>query len=342
MSIGNHVEQRRSRPSQGGSSTRRCSPRLLAAAVLLIATASVGLRSAYTMDFSQTHANPFDGSASPHPFLLMRGEIVPGDYDRLIRFYLRNALYNDDGVDLTRVQVTLSSPGGDVTEALRIGKFLKSIFARVNVGPTYGPCASACFIIFASAVERSSYSPFVGIHRPYISPKRMRSLSPEQAETLETKAMLDAEEYLHQLRVPNNLVEIMFEHASTEIHWLTNDELEHQLGERPPWYEEFLIARCGLDKSVEQRFAEDPNNDVLSSQMETQMKTVAVCGAHLTRPDAVNNFSKALAPYTYGFSDEKGIYRLPAPPPSPEAIAEANVEAKARCAANPNSCEVSH
>ena len=70
----------------------------------------------------------------------------------------------------------------------------------------------------------------------------MRSLSPGQAEALKTKAMLDAEEYLHQLRVPNNLVEIMFENASNEIHWLTDDELERQLGGRPPWYEEFLSS----------------------------------------------------------------------------------------------------
>src|ERR1035441_7529559 len=102
--------------------------------------------------------------------------------------------------------------------------------------------------------------------------------------------MLDADEYLHQLRVPNNLVEIMFEHASNEIHWLTNDELE-QLGTRPPWYEEFLIARCGLDKSVEQRFRADPNNDVLLSQL----MTVFECGVHLTRTDAQKAFDNAVA-----------------------------------------------
>jgi hypothetical protein len=130
--------------------------------------------------------------------------------------------------------------------------------------------------------------------------------------------MLDAEEYLHQLRVPTGLVELMFENASNEIHWLTDDELERQLGERPPWYEEFLIARCGLDKSVERRYLAGNNHALLS-----QMVTVDQCGGELTRPDAVKNFSKALAPYTYGFTDEMGIYRLAAPGPSPKAIADA-------------------
>lgn len=283
MSIDNHVEQRRARPSQGGSSTRRCSPRPLAAVALLIATVSVGVPSAYTMDFSQTYANAFDGSSLPGPELLMRGEIVPGDYDRLIMYAKQN------GLGLATTQVNLSSPGGDVAEALRIGKFLKSIFVSVSVGPTFGQCASACFIIFASAVDRQSGPGLVGIHRPYLSPERMRSLAPGQAETLETKAMLDAEEYLHQLRVPNNLVEIMFEHASNAIHWLTIDELE-RLGTHPPWYEEFLIARCGLDKSVEQRFRADPNNDVLLSQL----MTVSRCGFHLTRADADKAFNNAV------------------------------------------------
>src|ERR1035441_980181 len=92
MSIDNHVEQRRATPSQGGSSTRRGSPRLLAAVALLIATVSVGVPNAYTMDFSQNYANAFDGGSEPGPELLMRGEIVPGDYDRLIMYAKQNVL----------------------------------------------------------------------------------------------------------------------------------------------------------------------------------------------------------------------------------------------------------
>jgi len=274
MGICNHAEKRWVRASKSRSLTRR--RRLLFCAAGLLAMLSFGITNAYAMDFSQTHVNPFGGSVEPHPYLLMRGAIVPGDYDRLIMYAKHN------GLDLATFRVILSSPGGDVTDALRIGKFLKSIFAPVSVGPQSGQCASACFIIFASAVERSSMPGLIGIHRPYLSPDRMRSLSPGQAEALETKAMLDAEEYLHQLRVPNNLVEIMFEHASNEIHWLTNDELQRQLGPRPPWYEEFLIARCGLDKAVEQRYLAEPDNQVLFAQI----MTVFGCGFDLTRADA--------------------------------------------------------
>jgi hypothetical protein len=317
-----NVGQRRDGSSPSGSWTRRTARFVVA----LLAMVSFGVRNAQTMDFSQTHVNPFDGSADPHPYLLMRGEIAPGDYDRLIKYTIENGLY------LTTFRIILTSPGGDVTEALRIGKLLKSTFATVSVGPQSGQCASACFIVFASAVERVSMSGLIGIHRPYLSPARMRSLSPGEAEALETRAMIDAEDYLHQLRVPNNLVEIMFEHASNEIHWLTDDELERQLGKRPPWYEEFLIARCGLDKAAEQRFLAEPDDKVLYAQIVT----VFDCGFNLTRADAEKNFAKALAPYNYGFSGERGIYKLSPSGSIREQPALTPKELTA-CSANPQS-----
>ena len=80
--MSSHVEKRWVWASKGRSSTFR---RLLWVAGLL-AFLSFGISNAYAMDFSQTHVNPFGGSVDPHPFLLMRGEIVPGDYDRLILY----------------------------------------------------------------------------------------------------------------------------------------------------------------------------------------------------------------------------------------------------------------
>jgi hypothetical protein len=244
--------------------------------------------SGYGMDFSVAFLNPFiPGSEAAYPTLLMKGDILPGDYDRLLTFAVTN------NVDLASIQFTLASPGGDVSEALKIGQLLKSLYASVAVGPVTGRCASACFIIFASAVERASAGGLVGIHRPYVDPDRMRSLSPGAAEALETRALLDAEQYLHRLRVPTNIVDEMFEHASTEIDWLTDDELLHELGERPPWYEEFLIARCGLDKATQEQFLQDPDNAALFNSL----MAVFDCGSNLTHPEAVKALNEALAPY---------------------------------------------
>ena len=240
----------------------------------------------FGMDVSVEYINPIGGHHGQYPTLVLRGEIKPGDYDRLFEYVTKN------NVDLNAIMITLASPGGDVSEALKLGQLFKSIFARVAVGPATGRCASACFILYASAVYRASAPGFVGIHRPYVSRERLQTLSPSAAEALETSALSAAEGYLHELRVPSSIVDVMFENASTEIHWLDLDELR-MLGERPAWYEEFLIARCGLDKDAEMRFRADPDDRTVAKEL----MDVYGCEKQLTRQEAVDALTRATAAY---------------------------------------------
>jgi hypothetical protein len=122
-----------------------------------------------------------------------------------------------------------------------------------------------------------------------------------QPKPLETRALLDAEQYLHRLRVPSSTVDEMFEHASTEIHWLTDDELRHELGERPSWYEEFLIARYGLDKATEEQFLRDPDNETLFKSM----MRAEDCGRQLTRSEIMKALNVALAPYRARLAEQQ-------------------------------------
>ena len=46
----------------------------------------------------------------------------------------------------------------------------------------------------------------------------------------------------------------MFQQASTDVYWLSRAEVEEQLGRRPPWFDQLLIAKCGLDTSLERRY----------------------------------------------------------------------------------------
>jgi hypothetical protein len=243
-------------------------------------------RISFGMDIGVEYINPFTAHSGPYATLVLRGEIKPGDYDRLFEYAAKN------NVDLHAIPITLASPGGDVSEALKIGQLFKSIYANVAVGPVTGQCASACFILYASAVQRSSAPELVGIHRPYLSKERLQTLSPSAAEALETSALSAAEGYLHTLRVPSSIVDVMFENASTEIHWLNRDELR-MLGDRPAWYEEFLIARCGLDKNAETQFLADPDNRTLFKKL----MDVAACGTQLTRQEAIDNLARATAAF---------------------------------------------
>jgi len=208
--------------------------------------------------------------------ILLKGEIFPGDYNRLLDFIRidTNRFWRSHGF-------ILASPGGDIEEALWIARLVKGTYAEVFVGPATGPCVSACFFIFASAARREAHPGSLGVHRPYVHPKHLISLSPLQAESLQKDILKRARLQLEDLQVPTSIIDTMFQRASTEVYWLTKLEIEDQLGRRPPWYEQFLIARCGLDKNLEKHYFQTNDSRLLKRVLD-----VDSCGLRLSRPDS--------------------------------------------------------
>jgi hypothetical protein len=247
------------------------------------------------MDFSYVRTGAFTTAENASPeltdsgdrvfYVLMKGEIEPGDYHKLLRFA------ESDKDRFLTASFILASPGGDITEAVKIGRLLKDVYAFVEVGRRYGSCASACFIIFASAVDRQSIEGLVGIHRPYVARSRLLRLSLAEAERQQSQALRDAENYLHSLRVPTAIIDEMFANASTDIHWLSWDELQH-LGLRPPWWEEELIARCGLNPAQEAEWVNSGGPE--ESAARAMFDAVTYCQANLALPEAEKNLDAAL------------------------------------------------
>jgi hypothetical protein len=172
--------------------------------------------------------------------LLLSGEIVPGDYGRLLAqiFYSQDAFF-------TTNEIILASDGGDVPEAIKIAKLVKSLYSTVVVGPATGRCVSACFLIYAAANERESDNEkLIGIHRPYIVDQELASMSPKEAERAQNEALRQAREYLKDNNVPDYLVEEMFRRSSKDVYWLSADDLE-RLGFQSPWFNQYLVATCG-------------------------------------------------------------------------------------------------
>ena len=233
------------------------------------------LASALEIAYSQT--NPFDRSQKyGGEAILLTGEILPGDYERLLAL-----IGNDTDRFWRAVGFTLASPGGDIAEALKIARLVKETYSMVFAGPVTGPCVSACFFIFAAAAFRDATVQSLGIHRPYVHPKRLASMSVGEAQTLQKDVLRRARLYLEDLDVPTNLIDKMFQRASTEVYWLTQNEIEDQLGRRPPWYEQFLIARCGFNKSLERQYFLTNDKKILD-----QLTNINLCGVRLSRPDA--------------------------------------------------------
>jgi hypothetical protein len=154
----------------------------------------------------------------------------------------------------------LYSPGGDLVEAMEIGRAIRSRFIRTHapdvfMGHRYCPefgrddeldsnlcnCASACFVVCAAGVER--VGDVLGVHRPYFSKEYFEGLSASDAQQKYLTMAKQVREYLKDMDVPQNLVDKMFSTASDEIEYL--DEKTVKSMKKVPFFDEWVKASCG-------------------------------------------------------------------------------------------------
>jgi len=271
--------------------------------VILFLIAFILSRSVFASEITYSFINPFSGEQVGGSALMLRGEIRSGDYN-----YLLDVLLKDPYPFLENRVLVLSTPGGDVEEAMKIARLVKGVYGRVEVGEAAGKCASAGFLIFASAAIRIAESRTVGIHRLYVDPRRLSSLSPSQAVALQNDVFRRARSYLQELQIPTSLIDTMFQRASSEVYWLSRTDLEDQIGHYAPWYEEFLIARCGMDKAVTKEYFNTTNPSLLNRLLEFER-----CGDKLTSNEADeflwSEFHKA-GKFNRGFDQFKNKWLL--------------------------------
>ena len=210
-------------------------------ALILAATPCLGAEVFY-MDHDP-YTDRYVGPVGP---LVISGEITPGDYDRVLARILE-----DQNRFLAQNKIILASDGGDVAEALKIAKLVKSLFAGIIVGPLTGRCVSACFFIYAAAGQREADGDrLIGINRPYIVDSEPVPAAPPDAAIVESKALMQVRVFLQENAVPDYLVDEMFRRASDDAYWLSADD-EKKLGYRSPWFSQFLTAKCAWDDNIE-------------------------------------------------------------------------------------------
>jgi hypothetical protein len=185
----------------------------------------------------------YQGPVGP---LVMSGEIIPGDYQRLL-----SKIAGDQNRFLAQNTLILASDGGDVTEAIKIATLVRSLFAVVIVGPLTGRCVSACFFIYAAAAQREADGErLIGINRPYLAGDVQAALR-TGAEILDGKSARQVRAFLEDNAVPAYLIEEMFRHASDDAYWLSAAD-EKTLGLRSPAFERYLAVNCGWSDALEQ------------------------------------------------------------------------------------------
>lgn len=221
------------------------------------------------------------------PAVILSGEIRKGDYEAILRFARK------DPHRFHASTIVLASPGGDLIEAIRIGGLIRKTYQSVFVNSAIGTCASACFLIYVAAVDRHALVPALGIHRPYFAPSEFERMPLQAAEQKHRRLMETVRKYLEDQQVPQYLIERMFSLASTEIYWLSWDDLKN-LGLRANWWDQLLVDRCKLDKQLEQQFLNQGDHFARAAEAKRQIHDVAVCAYQISAEDRKQNLRDLL------------------------------------------------
>lgn len=164
--------------------------------------------------------------------------------------------------------VILSSSGGSVSGALGIAEIIEQALLTTSV-PEGSSCASACFIIFVSGAMRSAQGKIL-VHRPYLSGESTNEKRASDVIADQRDLMRAVRQHLQDwLSVPGYLVDLMMERSSVEAYQLRLADFQN-LGFSSPFFEEFMLLKCGIspDDAMDQAIAP---NDVACVKGQMQL-----------------------------------------------------------------------
>ena len=164
---------------------------------------------------------------------LLKGPIKTGDTLRLRALVQKHTGTNN------AFTIHLNSPGGNLYEAFRLGRFIRASQAWADVGPdsfgapvdTYTEsCASACVFVFAGAILHfagldgladSSPTSLI-VHRPYLEDAgAVPSLNSAWRQM-----PIDMRNYLSEMNIPESLADLMLSIEPDKPRPLTKAEVE--------------------------------------------------------------------------------------------------------------------
>ncbi|HJX09354.1 MAG TPA: hypothetical protein VJ733_02505 [Candidatus Binatia bacterium] len=178
----------------------------------------------------------------------LRGEIRGGD----TKAFLDLVALNNRGCAGQNIEpsVLLDSEGGDVDEALRLGRVIRSNGMGTGVEP-HKKCISACNFVFIAGVVRTVRGGVFGIHRPY-----SLSLSTEHADAASTYQRLKRvlTEYALEMNGSPELVERMMRVSPEDVEFLNAAELK-RLGVTgsDPIFEDVAASNAAKELGVTKR-----------------------------------------------------------------------------------------
>lgn len=186
-------------------------------------------------------------SGKPASGITIEGPIEVGDYEKFASLVLHSEQVDGPG------PIWLGSPGGNLVEALKIGRLVRKLKLTVWAPewksrplmrlsrPEHNLCTSSCFFIYVAGVQR--FGKILGVHRPFLSQQDYERITLDEAAGAHTNVQEITSAYLRDMGVSQKITEKVLSTRSEQITWLSDEESE-QLGGLIPEYQEWFKSRC--------------------------------------------------------------------------------------------------
>jgi len=207
--------------------------------------------------------------------IMISGKITPSDFNTLIE--KEKEILSVGKLDQT---VLLDSPGGDLTTAIKIGRYFRKSkkYYRFVMVPSGSVCASSCVLILAAGIHKLPLDgSSIIIHRPFID--KNDSLDSGQQKRNYKKIEKIVKDYLSEVNVETRLYDDMFRIDSDNGKLLSKDELvSYGLYGDDPFYKEANEARrakeLGITKS--ELYRREGRKDILCTPYWSQCQQAAI------------------------------------------------------------------
>jgi hypothetical protein len=180
-----------------------------------------------------------DGADGRSAVIRIQWAITKGDlpkFQAALAVVGRTAKARINGIPF--VTVELNSPGGDVVEAMGIGREIYRHSAMTIVRPAQ-ECVSACVFILMAGAVHTPIGAAIGVHKPMLV--SWRNMSYAEARAKYDGLMRYLRDYFRELGVSDDAYDIMMRTSSSDMHYFTWWEMD-QLGlrgEGPGWRARF-------------------------------------------------------------------------------------------------------
>ena len=193
-------------------------------------------------------------SGATLPGVTIEGRIAPGDFVKFAALVLATPGAN---------VVWLASPGGNMSEALRIGRLIRQLAMEVRApadraqplvhlqDSDNNTCASACFFLYVAGVNRQGS--VLGIHKPALPADEYFAVGLDGAVAAHQRIEEATVAYLDLMGAPARYAQLMLTTSSGQMLWLSPDDIARDLTGIVPEYDEQLRAGCQAEQGCTAR-----------------------------------------------------------------------------------------